>query len=54
MKMVDALKVEEEAWIKKGLAITIDTGVEWTVCPDHGMAHPLDFPCKACIAEMAS
>jgi len=27
----------------------IDQGVGWIVCYDHGEAHPLDFPCKACL-----
>lgn len=57
MKMKDALKEEIEFWGHKCLMIrsigykAIEGNTEWTVCPDHGMAHPIDFPCKMCDRE---
>jgi hypothetical protein len=24
-------------------------GIKWVVCPIHGMAHPVDFPCRGCL-----
>jgi len=58
MRMEKALEIEKKAWRSKAAIVRAigykpieKDGIEWLVCPDHFMAHPVDFPCKMCVTS---
>ena len=60
MRMKKALEIEYKAWKHKAAVVRAcgykpieEDGVEWLVCPEHMMAHPVDFPCKMCVTSNA-